>query len=357
MSRFAAHQQKIWFWVGVTLAFFLFLYLIRSILLPFVVGVLTAYFLDPAADKLEEWGLKRGAATAIITVAFFSIFILFVALVTPMVIQQLTGLIANIPDYLNEAQRYLRRHASALPFPLPRLENEDFMELSHEFFGSARTVGGRIIASGLFVINLVSLLVITPVVAFYLLRDWDRITAKIDALLPLKHAPTIREQVRLIDQSLSGFLRGQSLVMITLGLFYAFGLTFVGLEYGFVIGLISGLLIIIPYLGSMMGGVVSIGIALSQSDTLIFPGIVLGVFVLGQILESYFLTPKLVGDRVGLHPMWILFGVLVGGALFGFVGVLIALPVTAIVGVLARFAISRYMQSEYFSEGVKKLEL
>ncbi len=206
----------------------------------------------------------------------------------------------------------------------------------------------RVVSSGVALTNLLSLLFITPVVAFYLLRDWDRLVVQIDALLPRQHRDTVRTQLLEINRNLAGFARGQATVCLVLAIFYATGLSVIGLEFGLVVGLGIGFLSFIPYVGSITGLIVSLGIALAQFPTWGPVGLVLGFFVLGQILEGYVLTPRLVGNRVGLHPVWVIFALLAGGALFGFVGLLLAVPVAAVIGVLIRFAVVQYRDSRYF---------
>ena len=196
-------------------------------------------------------------------------------------------------------------------------------------------------------LSLASLLVITPVVTFYLLRDWDHLVARVDSWLPRHYAGTVRVEVRKVDEILAGFVRGQSSVCVILALFYAIGLTLAGLNFGLVIGLVAGLLSFIPFVGSAVGFVASVGMALVQFDDWLRIGIVAAIFVIGQAVEGNFLTPKLVGDRVGLHPVWVIFALLAGGFLFGFVGVLLAVPVAAVVGVLTRFLMAQYLDSTF----------
>jgi predicted PurR-regulated permease PerM len=193
------------------------------------------------------------------------------------------------------------------------------------------------------------LLVITPIVSFFLLRDWDRITAKIDGYLPKRYAPTIREQLKRIDQTLAGYIRGQVHVMLVLGVFYAVGLSIIGLDFAILVGMAGGILVILPYLGVVIAGALSVGIAYVQFHDWQPVAMVAGFFVIGQMIEGYVLTPKLVGDRVGLHPLWLIFGMLAGAALFGFVGVLLAIPVSAVLGVLVRFALQQYLESDYYN--------
>ena len=344
---------KIGFWLFVGFVFLFFLYEIRSILLPFIMGAVIAYFLDPAADKLEARGHSRSLSTVIVIGSFFLIIVAILGSIAPLAVDQFSGLLSSMPEYFGRVESYIQGFLKDLPFRVPNLKSIDYSSITAELAGPAQNLGATLLASTMFIINFASLIIITPVVAYYLLRDWDVIVARLDALLPRHEANTIREQAMLIDRSLSAFIRGQSTVMISLGLFYAATLTLVGLKYGFVIGLIAGMLIIIPYLGTTLGGLLSVGMAMVQFDGANMPLIVGCVFVVGQIMEGYFLTPKMVGDRLGLHPLWVMFSVLAGGAMFGFMGMLIALPVTAIVAVLMRFAIARYLGSEYYRDGPK----
>ena len=193
------------------------------------------------------------------------------------------------------------------------------------------------------------LLVVTPVVSWYLLRDWDRIIAQVDSWLPRAHRDVIREQFGLIDDTLAGFVRGQATVCLILGGAYALALELAGLQYGLVVGLISGLISFIPYVGSLVGLALSVGLAAIQFDEPMRIVLIAVIFVAGQAIEGNFLTPKLVGERVGLHAVWVLFAMLAGGSLFGFLGILLAVPVAAVIGVLVRFGLARYMDSAFYS--------
>jgi predicted PurR-regulated permease PerM len=206
----------------------------------------------------------------------------------------------------------------------------------------------RVLTGSLAVVNLLSLVFITPVVTFYLLRDWDRIVAKVDSWLPRDHADIIRVQMGEINRTLSGFIRGQATVCLALGTIYGVGLSLVGLDLGLVIGMTSGMLSFIPYLGSITGFVTGMGLAFAQGADWHLPAMVAGVFAFGQVMEGNVLTPKLVGDKVGLHPVWIMFALLAGGTLFGFVGILLAVPVAAVIGVVVRFALSHYLASPIY---------
>jgi predicted PurR-regulated permease PerM len=222
-----------------------------------------------------------------------------------------------------------------------------------QFAGQAFTIMGavlgRIAQRGVAIINLLGLLFITPVVTFYLLRDWEKVLGAIDRALPLDHADTIRRLARESNAAVAGYVRGQALVCVSLGAIYGIGLTVVGLQFGFVIGLVAGLISFIPFVGTLVGATLSIGMALAQfpPDWLSVVKVAI-VFAIGYGLESNFLSPKLVGDRVGLHPVWIMFALLAGGALFGFVGVLVAVPVAAVIGVLVRHLLGRYRESAIY---------
>jgi predicted PurR-regulated permease PerM len=347
------NHGKIWlFWIAIGILFFVFIYLIRSVLLPFVLGALIAYFLDPAADKLEKWKFSRTLATTSITLLFFTLIGLVSLLVIPTLAHQISGLIADLPTYLSELEKKYETQLFSWLGSLPESYMESIKSSASNFSSImvklASDMAGGLFQSGMAIINLLSLILITPVVAFYLLRDWDIIKIKFFALLPRKHEKTIREQLLLIDATLAGFIRGQINVCLFLGFFYAIGLSLTGLKFGVLIGIITGLLVILPYVGLMFGMLIGLTVAFFQFGT--WDGIlpVLAVFIIGQILEGNFITPKLVGEKVGLHPAWLIFGLLAGAALFGFVGVLIAVPVTAVIGVLIRFTISRYLHSSYY---------
>ena len=341
------------FWLCVGLLFFLFIYSIRSILLPFVLGIMIAYFLDPAADKLEKLKLSRTMATATITLTFFVILILLILLIVPTVIEQLSGFILDFPTYFTSLETKYEKELASWFSMVPKSYIEGMKTAAANISGFMMKIVGGILGglfySGMSVINMLSLILITPVVAFYMLRDWDIIKHEFYALLPRKHEKTIREQLALIDATLAGFIRGQLNVCFILAVFYAFGLLLTGLKFGILIGIATGFLVIIPYLGLLFGMGLGLTVAFFQFDSWDKILSVLAVFVIGQIIEGNFITPKLVGEKVGLHPVWIIFGLLAGAALFGFVGVLLAVPVTAVIGVLIRFALSRYLESSYYS--------
>lgn len=344
------------FWLGIALLFFGFIFLIHTILLPFVLGIFIAYFLTPAADKLQKTGLPRGLATFTILGGFFVALALLLLLVVPILVTQMSGLVAALPGYVHDIQsKYepLLNHWLGLDVSGGENLQSNIQNTLTDHSGAvlkfAAGFAAGLFESGMAIINFFSLILITPVVAFYLIYDWHRIITRMDNLLPRHHAATIRQQIRIIDRTLSGFVRGQLNVCLLLGTFYALGLSLVGLKFGIIIGLVTGLLVIIPYLGMCFGMCVGLGVAFFQWDGDMHKILmVLAVFGIGQVLEGNFVTPKLVGEKVGLHPIWIIFGMLSGAALFGFVGVLLAVPVTAVIGVLIRFATHNYLKSGYY---------
>jgi predicted PurR-regulated permease PerM len=343
-------QAKVW---GVALVVFVaLLVLLKGILLPFVAGMAIAYLLDPVCDRLEAMGVSRTIATTIVTAIFALAVVLLLLLIVPLVIQQVIAFLSTLPDFISRTQDRL------LPFYMDLRQQFDLPDVT-ELGEIARTRIGTalawlvgllegLITQGLAIANLLSLIFITPVVAFYLLRDWDRLVARIDDLLPRDHAEVMRQLAKQANESLAGFARGQSMVCVLLGAFYAVALVLVGLPFGAIVGLVAGLLTFIPYVGCLTGFVVSMAIAVGQFDNWGSIALVAVIFVVGQVIEGNFLTPKLVGDRVGLHPVWIIFALLAGGALFGFLGLLLAVPVAALIGVLVRFSIAQYRASKLY---------
>ena len=338
-------------WIAAFAVFICAVLLFESILLPFLVGLAVAYFLDPVCDRLEQMGCSRTVATSLVTAGFFLLVILLFAILVPVLYKQLVQFAAQLPDLA--ARIEARAHLLLESFAELKANNQAGIEefLKDSLAGTAKVLGkvGSKVVSGLGALaNAAALLIVTPVVAFYLLRDWDLIVRKVDGWLPRAHQETIREQCRLIDQTLAGFVRGQFSVCILLGIFYAIGLTALGLPFGAIVGLATGLLSFIPYVGMLAGFAVGLGLAIANFDSLTGIGLVIAVFVIGQVIEGNFLTPKLVGDRVNLHAVWILFALMAGGALFGFVGILLAVPVAAVLGVMVRFGLAQYLDSALY---------
>jgi predicted PurR-regulated permease PerM len=347
-------ERRALFWIGVGAVALLVLYLLSPILLPFIAGIAIAYALDPAADWFERRGLSRLWATLAILIIFVVAVALILVTLVPALVTQLVGLIQDAPKYLERLQ--------ALAMPLLDSEAGRFLKIDpnsirssiSDFFGRGAgwvtTVLGSVWSGSLAILNVLSLFVVTPVVAFYLLYDWDRMVAKADALLPRQYADTLRMLVGEMSDTVAGFVRGQGLLCLFLGVFYALGLALIGLDFGLLIGLGAGLISFIPYVGSILGFVVAITVALVQFwPDWIWIVATAAVFAIGQFIEGNILQPKLVGERVGLHPVWLIFALVAFGYFFGFVGLLIAVPVSAAIGVLVRFAIRRYEASPLYS--------
>lgn len=345
-------------WLIVALVVFALLWLLSDVLFPFVAGMTIAYFLDPLVDRLERRRIGRTLSTLIVLVGFLILFAAFLLVLAPMIYNQSVGLIENFPKYLSEINMRLMPRIEALR-PMLGISGtvsnevaEAVREGGNEIFSWLSKAVGSVLTGGIAVVGLFTSLVLTPVVAFYILRDWDTMVDKIDSWLPRQYAGTIRQLAREADESMAGYMRGQALVCLILGSFYGLTLAIVGLEFGLAIGLFAGVISFIPYVGTLVGGVMAIGMALVQ-----FPPdwasvfIVIGIFVFGQAVEGNYLSPKLVGDRVGLHAVWIMFALVAGGALFGFTGVLIAVPVAAIIGVLCRFFMKKYLASRLYDDG------
>lgn len=346
-------RQQLTYWlVGLVVACVL-IYLLRAVLAPFVAGIGVAYLLDPLADRLEKVKFPRWLATVVVLAGFFLSFGVVLLLVVPLLQSQVFGLVEHLTGYIADSREALSATLLQLSERFSVDVGEDLKQAIRNFAKDGVAMIGNLLGSlwqgGLALVNLLSLLVITPVVAFYLLRDFDRIVAAVDGWLPRQHAPTIRRLASDIDQRMAGFVRGQGSVCLVLGTFYAIALSLAGLEFGLVIGLLSGLLSFIPFVGSAIGLLLSMVTAFTQFWPDLVPiGIVLAIFIVGQFLEGNVLTPRLVGDRIGLHPVWVMFALLAGGVLAGFVGVLLAVPVAAAAGVLVRFFLEQYLGSRLY---------
>lgn len=344
--------RQLRFWLIGLAVFIVALWLLRAVLLPFVAGMAIAYFLDPVADRLERWGLSRLMATIVITVGIVLALVAGIVLLVPLLQVQVTSFIARLPGYIEMIREAAWPLLETVMERLPADQVQSLRESAAGFVGDALSFIGNVlrglVTGGFALLNLLSLVFITPVVAFYQLRDWDRMVAKVDNWLPRQHADVIRARFREVDETLAGFLRGQASVCLVLGALYAIGLTVVGLDLGLLVGLGAGLISFVPYLGTIVGFVVGIGLALAQFDGYLPVLAVAGVFAVGQVLEGNFLTPKLVGERIGLHPVWVIFALLAGGALFGFLGLLLAVPVAAVIGVLTRFFLGEYLKSTLY---------
>ncbi len=354
MSR----EKRALFWLLGIAGFLVVLQTLSGILMPFVAGLVIAYFLDPVADRLEEWGSSRALAATLILGTFFVTVIGVLILLFPLLQAQVISLASLIPDLIERARDYAEPFLERLRAGLSDDAMERLRDAAGDYAGTAITwvtgLIGDIWKGGLAFFNVLSLLIITPIVAFYMLRDWDHIVSRLDSYLPRAARPTIREQMRAIDSTIAGFVRGQASVCLVLAAWYGTSLTLVGLESGLLVGLGTGAISFIPYVGAATGMIVGVAIAIVQFPDWLTVGLVALIFIIGQNAESYFLTPRLVGDRVGLHPVWIIFALMAGGALLGFTGVLLAVPAAAVIGVLIRFGLSRYLTSPLYLGGRKK---
>jgi predicted PurR-regulated permease PerM len=347
-------ERQVTFWVAALLIFAGLLWLLSPVLLPFVAGMALAYLLDPLTRRVERTGIGRGFSALIVIALIIVALIVAVALVSPILGDQLFAFIDNIPKYMERLQALIA----------------DRTWLSKIFGGEVsdpgKSVGGLMAqgaswlaaflaslwSGGHALVSVLSLLIITPVVAFYLLCDWERLVATVDGWIPVQQRETVRGLASEMDAAIAGFVRGQAVICLILGAFYATGLTLAGLHFGFLIGLATGVMSFIPFVGALTGFLVAGGVAIAQfwpNWVSIF--MVAGVFAVGQVLEGYFLTPKLVGARVGLHPVWLMFSLLAFGYLFGFVGLLVAVPTAAAIGVLTRFALRQYLASPLYTGG------
>lgn len=341
-------RAQLWYWGLALLLFALILWFLGDVLLPFVLGGAIAYFIDPVADRLERLGLSRIAATALITLLSFLLFLVLALSVIPTLIAQAIDLVDIMPRLFSQLQTFLNEHfPSLLDQDSPARQTLAAIgERLKEHGGAFVTTA---IQSAVSLINVLFIMVIVPVVGVYLLLDWDRMVARVDALLPRDHAPVIRQLATEIDGVLASFIRGMGTVSLILGTYYAVALMAAGLQFGLIVGFIAGLVTFIPYLGAVIGGVLAIGLALFQFwGQWGHIGLVALIFVVGQVSEGNFLTPRLVGVSVGLHPVWLLLALSVFGALFGFVGLLVAVPLAATLGVLARFATRQYLHSRLY---------
>jgi predicted PurR-regulated permease PerM len=341
-------KDQIRYWGIGLLVMAVTLWLLGDVLLPFVLGGAIAYFIDPVADRLERWGLSRVAATAVITVVSIILFAILALSVIPTLITQAIDLVQILPDLFSKLRAFADQH-----FPSLLEENSTARQTLAMIGEKLKEHGGDFlrtaVQSAMSLLNVMILLVIVPVVAVYLLLDWDRMVARIDNLLPRDHAPVIRQLASQIDATLASFIRGMGTVCLILGVYYAVALMAVGLQFGLVVGFIAGLVTFIPYLGALIGGALAIGLALFQFwGSWGHIGLVALIFVIGQVAEGNFLTPKLVGNSVGLHPVWLLLALSVFGALFGFVGLLVAVPLAAVLGVVTRFGVDQYMRSPLY---------
>jgi len=343
------------FWLAIAILTGVLIYLLAPVLTPFIVAALLAYIADPLVDKLEERKISRTAGVTIVFVVLTSIALLLLLIMIPLLQKQIIQLASNLPGYFDTLQK------SVLPWVEQQfgldMQLMDIQSIKESLQSHAKQAGtfamsvmGSVTRSGLAIMGLLANLVLIPVVAFYLLRDWDIFVARIHELIPRSIEPVIVKLARQSDEVLGAFLRGQILVMLSLGSVYSIGLWLAGIKYALLIGLIAGIVSFVPYLGLIIGLALAGTAAVFQYQDITHLVYVAIVFGFGQLLESMLLTPMLVGDRIGLHPVAVIFAVLAFGQLFGFVGVLLALPVAAIVAVILRYLHEQYLNSTLYAE-------
>ena len=349
-----AFNRQVTFWVAALAVLVALLWLLSEILLPFVAGMALAYLLDPIARRAERFGIGRAVSALIVLTSVIVAVVVLTMLVGPILSHQLASFIDRMPGYLARLQELVADPsrpwlAKLVGGPLPD-GGKALGDIVSQGSGWIATFLKSLWSGGRAVFSVLSLLVITPVVAFYLLCDWDRVVVTVDGWIPRPHRDTVRGLARDIDGAIAGFVRGQAVICLILAAFYAIALTLTGLNFGFLIGLMTGFLGFIPYVGAVTGFIVAVVVAIAQ----FWPNwtpilLVIGVFLVGQVLEGYVLSPKLVGAKVGLHPVWLIFSLIAFGYLLGFVGLLVAIPLAASIGVLARFALRKYMESPLYT--------
>ena len=333
------------YWGIAAAVFLLLLWLLGNVLLPFIVGGAIAYFLDPVADRLQRAGLSRVGATATISLVALLASILLVLAVIPTLVQQLTDLINAAPAIAAKLQAFLIERFPDLTDSTSTIR-QTLARIAEAIQAKGGQLAETLLTSAMSLVSAVVFIVVVPVVAFYMLLDWDHMVARVDSLLPRDHAPVIRRLGTEINAVLAGFVRGQLSVCLLLGIYYSLALMLAGLQFGLIVGAIAGAITFIPYVGALVGGLLAIGLSLFQFwGDWVSIGLVALIFAAGQFIEGNILTPKLVGKSVGLHPVWLLFALSAFGSLFGFVGMLVAVPVAAAIGVFARFGIAHYQSS------------
>ena len=349
--------KEVLLWVVLATVFVAFVILFNQILFPFIAGMALAYFLNPVVVGASKLGINRSIAASLVLVSFGLVLGLLGLLIIPILQKQLGSLITQFPLMVEQMgvilSDLISRNPAALNLASGEIDGEALLGLVPRMATLVLLALSSIWQSGWALFNFLGLLVVTPVIAWYMLRDWDHFIERCDGWLPREYAETIRCQIGLIDGVLANYCRGQATLCLVLASGYSVALELVGLEYGLLVGLLVGAIAFIPYVSTVVGLSLAGGLAYLQSGGLEFVGVIAVVFVLGQMLEGYVLTPKLVGDRIGLNAVWVLFALLAGGSLFGFVGVLLAIPVAAVLGVLTRFLLSTYLASSLYSGSSK----
>nr|WP_314260008.1 AI-2E family transporter [uncultured Devosia sp.] len=346
-------RNQVLIWIGLLVGLILVLWLFRGILLPFVVGVALAYLLNPLVNQLQKWRFNRAWATTVVLLSVITIVLSIFFMFVPLVGQQIIGLIQRLPGYVADLQALFARWSPEInewlgPERAAQLQTS-LNDLARQALGFIATIPGELVNIGLTGATVIGFIVLTPVISFYLLLDWEGMVRGIDSLLPQQHKGEIQSVLRDIDKSMAGVIRGQGGVLLLDAAFYATALSLIGLNFGLVVGLMAGLLSFVPFVGFIFGFGLSVGIALVQ----FWPNwwmvvLVGGIFLFWQFIEGNILYPKLVGSAISINPVWMMFALLALGALFGFVGLLLAVPMAAIASVLVRYAVRKYKESALY---------
>lgn len=342
------------FWACAFLILALLLWLLNDVLLPFIAGMVLAYLLDPAVRRLQKWGLNRTIASVLIVFAMIILLVVGLILLVPAITSQIGAFTQHLPQYIDRLQELAHQQSEGW---LGQFIGERLPDAQKSLSGVASSATGWVAgllgslwSGGKALFSLLSLIVITPIVAFYLLIDWERMIAKVDSWIPLQHKETVRGLAREMDAAIAGFVRGQAIVCLVLGIIYSVGLIAIGVNFGLLIGMTAGIISFAPYIGTIVGFILAVGVAVAQfwPDWTV-PAMAVGIFMFGQFIEGNFLQPLLVGKEIGLHPVWLMFALIAFGVLFGFVGLLIAVPVAAAIGVLVRFMLKQYLASPFYT--------
>ncbi len=347
-------ERQVLFWLSAGLLLVLLIALLRGVILPFVAGVVIAYFLNPAADRLTQWGLPRGVAATVIVAAFGCLIAVALIFLVPLLLTQAQQFAVALPDELSRLRNLVETWArEQLGTHYPDLQagiDRSSQTIAENLTSFAGFLAGSLWSQGRALFDFLSLLLVTPLVVFYVLIDWHPMLAKIDSWLPRAHAATLRRLASEVNDAVSAFIRGQGTVCLVLSIYYAVALGATGLRYGLLVGLATGLMSFVPFVGWALGLIAATTIAIVQYWPETVPILtVIGIFAGAQVLDAGFLSPNIVGSKIGLHPVWLIFSLFVFSYLFGFVGVLVAVPIAAAIGVLVRFALKIYLASPLYS--------
>lgn len=347
-------ERQVLFWLSAAILLVLVIGLLRQVMLPFVAGIVIAYFLNPAADRLTYWGLPRGIAAALIVAAFGCILAAALIFLVPLLLSQAQQFAVGLPEEIARLRSLIDTWARAqLGTHYPDFQaglDRSSQTIADNWASLAGFIAGSLWSQGRALFDFLSLILVTPLVVFYVMIDWHPMLAKIDSWLPRAHAPTARRLATDVNDAVSAFIRGQGTVCLVLSIYYAVALGLMGLRYGLLVGLATGLMSFVPFVGWALGLITATIIAIVQFWPDAVPILtVIAIFVMAQVLDAGFLSPKIVGSKIGLHPVWLIFSLFVFSYLFGFVGVLVAVPIAAAIGVLVRFALRVYLASPVYS--------